>query len=50
MKIGAVRIVWVFLALLAAFVIFVQCIAEVGGEGIPHPVATARPLITSVPQ
>jgi len=37
MRIGAVRIVWVFLALLAAFVIFIQCIAEVGGEAKPKP-------------
>lgn len=45
MRIGAVRIVWVFLALLAAFVIFIQCIAEVGGEAIPKP---AFPISTPV--
>ena len=44
MRIGAVRIVWIFLALLAAFVIFIQCIAEVGGEAIPKP--TNTPIAT----
>jgi hypothetical protein len=37
LRIGAIRLVWIVLALLVAFVIFVQCIAEVGGEAIPKP-------------
>jgi hypothetical protein len=40
LKIGRLRIVWIFLVLLAAFVIFVQCIADVGGAAIPHPTPT----------
>jgi Na+-transporting methylmalonyl-CoA/oxaloacetate decarboxylase gamma subunit len=48
LKIGAVRIVWIFLALLAAFVIFVQCIAEVGGEAIPKPTPPASTPVATV--
>jgi hypothetical protein len=51
-KIGAIRIVWIFLALLAAFVIFIQCIAEVGGEAIPKstsPAISPVPTVTATP-
>jgi hypothetical protein len=47
LKIGKLRIVWVFLVLLAAFVIFVQCIADVGGEAIPKPTAAPVPVATA---
>jgi Na+-transporting methylmalonyl-CoA/oxaloacetate decarboxylase gamma subunit len=47
LKIGAIRIVWIFLALLAAFVIFIQCIAEVGGEAIPKPTPEGLPAPTA---
>lgn len=40
------RLGWVLLALLAAFVIFVECIAEVGGsvDPIPQPPRTPVPI------
>jgi hypothetical protein len=47
LKIGKLRIVWVFLVLLAAFVIFVQCLAEVGGATIPQPTHTPAPVATA---
>jgi hypothetical protein len=47
LKIGKLRIVWVFLVLLAAFVIFVQCIADVGGAAIPKPTAAPVPVATA---
>jgi len=50
-RIGSVRLVWLFLAALAAFVIFVECIATVGGspDAIPHPTATAEAPATDTP-
>jgi len=36
-----VRIAWLVLAILAAFVIFVECIADVGGSATPIPRPTA---------
>lgn len=48
MRIGAIRIVWVVLALLAAFVIFIQCIADVGGESIPKPTTPAIAPVATV--
>ncbi len=36
-----VRIAWLVLAILAAFVIFVECIADVGGDATPIPKPTA---------
>jgi hypothetical protein len=47
LKIGKLRVVWVFLVLLAAFVIFVQCLADVGGETIPQPTHTPVPAATA---
>lgn len=35
MRVGFVRIVWLILAALAAFVIFVECFADVGGGHDP---------------
>lgn len=32
-----VRIAWLVLAVLAAFVIFVECLADVGGDATPIP-------------
>jgi hypothetical protein len=39
---------WVLIGLLAAFLLFVQCIASVGGDedAVPQPVRTIAPLIT----
>jgi len=50
LKIGPLRIIWVVLALLAAFVIFVECIAKVGGgsDSLPKPHVTAVPAATPV--
>jgi hypothetical protein len=44
MRIGVVRFAWIVLAVLAAFVIFVECLADVGGdhEPIQQPHPTAR--------
>jgi Na+-transporting methylmalonyl-CoA/oxaloacetate decarboxylase gamma subunit len=47
MRLGKLRIVWVFLVLLAAFVIFVQCIADVGGSAIPKPTSSPVPVATA---
>ena len=35
-----VRIAWLVLAILAAFVIFVECLADVGGDATPIPKPT----------
>jgi hypothetical protein len=37
------RIAWLILAVLAAFVIFIECMADVGGDAapIPQPTPTA---------
>ncbi len=50
MKIGPLRIIWMVLALLAAFVIFVECIAKVGGgsDSLPKPQTTTPPAATPV--
>ncbi len=47
MKIGPLRIVWIVLILLAAFVVFVECIAEAGdrGEALPRPAYTPPPEV-----
>ena len=45
LRIGALRLVWIVLILLAAFVLFVECIAQVGGRDDPLP----RPLSTPPP-
>ncbi|MDO8615637.1 MAG: hypothetical protein Q7T33_07865 [Dehalococcoidia bacterium] len=45
MRIGALKLVWIVLILLAAFVVFVECIAQVGGRDEPLP----RPLYTPPP-
>jgi hypothetical protein len=37
LRIGRIRLVWVFLVVLATFVIFVECIATVGGS--PDPIS-----------
>jgi hypothetical protein len=50
LRVGAVRLVWVVLALLAAFVIFIQCMAEVGGEAIPKPTGPVAPVATAPAQ
>jgi Na+-transporting methylmalonyl-CoA/oxaloacetate decarboxylase gamma subunit len=47
LKIGKLRIIWVFLVLLAAFVIFVQCIADVGGSAIPKPISPPTAVATA---
>lgn len=43
MRLRAIRIGWLLLALLAAFVIFVECLADIGGdqEPIRQPAPTA---------
>ena len=43
MRIGPIRIIWIILALLAAFVIFVECLAKTGGGPDPLPRAGANP-------
>lgn len=35
LRLGYVRFAWVILALLAAFVIFIECMADVGGDADP---------------
>lgn len=43
-RLGMVRIAWLVLAILAAFVIFVECMAEVGGDATP--IEKPRPTVT----
>jgi hypothetical protein len=42
-RLGFVRFSWLVLALLAAFVIFVECMADAGGDAAPieQPTPTA---------
>ena len=44
------RLLWLFLLLLAAFVVFVEFVADVGGgaPGIPKPPPTAAPTETPI--
>lgn len=35
MRVGPLRIMWIAIAVLSAFIIFVQCLADVGGEHDP---------------
>jgi hypothetical protein len=44
------RLLWLFLLLLAAFVVFVEFVAEVGGgsPGIPKPQPSPPPTATPV--
>lgn len=37
MRVGRVRLIWVLLVLLAAFVLFTECIADIGGNAEPIP-------------
>lgn len=46
MKIRRVRITWLILALLLAFVLFVKCIVEVGGDA--EPLARPEPTVSPV--
>ncbi|MEX0681950.1 MAG: hypothetical protein WD904_07130 [Dehalococcoidia bacterium] len=48
MTIGAFRIAWLILALLLAFVIFIECMADVGGSAAPIPHPTPTPALTRV--
>jgi hypothetical protein len=55
-RIGPLRITWLLTVVLAAFVIFVHCIAEVGGLDDPvrqpnqaAPTVSATPSATPVP-
>lgn len=43
MRLGFVRISWLVLTILAAFVIFVECLADAGGDAAPilQPTPTA---------
>ena len=49
MRIGPIRIVWIVLALLAAFVIFVECLAKTGGGSGSLPRAGANPTPAATP-
>jgi hypothetical protein len=51
LRLGSLRITWILLAVLATFVLFIHCLAEVGGEddAIPRPVPTVAPVSTPSP-
>lgn len=46
MRLLGVRLLWIGLALLAAFVLFVEYVADVGGDEAPIPQPTAAPTPT----
>jgi hypothetical protein len=50
MRLGMIRLTWVALALIAAFVIFVECIANVGDASIPRPTPTPTTVTTARPE
>lgn len=49
LRILQLRLLWPILLLLAAFVIFFQCIADVGGSAEPKPSPPLYPLPTASP-
>ena len=49
MSLGIVRIAWLVLAILAAFVIFVECLADVGGSATPIPRPTPSQITVPPP-
>ena len=48
-RLGRLRVIWFLLVLLAAFVLFIQCLANVGGGADPIPRPTAVPAATAPP-
>ena len=49
LHIGRLRIVWIFLVVLAAFVIFTECLADTGGSADPIARPTDPPAATAPP-
>jgi hypothetical protein len=45
LRLGFFRVAWLVLALLAAFVIFVECLANVGGDS--DPIREPQPTLQS---
>ena len=48
MRIGRLRLIWLILGLLTAFVIFVEFIADTGGSAQPAPQPVSTPAATGL--